>query len=686
MSETLTTTDDARGEHSQSLSIKSGLISSLAATHRGSIFTTSALGELFIRPITLYLLYSPRSTDLSTIEGLGKLRESLISHISSSSVRAVDKTAQQINLAIVNAMDQMNKRLNAIEGRLEKVDQNIDEKLQEQDDKVNEHSVLLDVQFDAIRGLSLQAQLLEGIALGVRHHSYVLMTADASVTKYRPFIGALAIRRHLDQARHAITWAFIEVFPQKFPRVVVLHYYQSGSDEEKGVNWRKFRNALGDLYMRYHKVTQTSKKPKRFVLEQCYSCMESEEPFLMGAKYDTNLSDLFSFFRNQPIRIENCNEEGWVNESSDRSLSRLLNFFVPIMIWEFSKAKMILVDIDKEIFSKQEKLRFSTLAIRNIAPDYVFPEFPVATPGNDGGEDRFELGTCLEIRMQQLWQEYVERRTQRLREKERQEREEKESQEREARQHRLVPERSSRYSRKRMRYEEEASVLQRFYDNMEDEDVTLSYGAPTDDQDGFSQAEPHHEAPNPPNPEPRFEGNLKDEDKLNDTMTQALRGFMDGTISDIRGLQEQRKPVSIRFDRLRKYLDIILDDDINEMTMYESSLLRRLTNDYAHMNEELQKHYQQEHLSRIDEVFQSAKKPVPDEDYKERLERLSTKLYNREDYYARKESSVERSVDDLISSFVAEMGSYKDDAPSDVQVLLSCFESLKPAKQSSPGA
>ena len=128
-------------------------------------------------------------------------------------------------------------------------------------------------------------------------------------------------------------------------------------------------------------------------------------------------------------------------------------------------------------------------------------------------------------------------------------------------------------------------------------------------------------------------------------------------------------------------LDIMLDDDVNEMAICESSLLRALTNDYAHMNEELQKFSSTEHISNVDELFKSAKKPMPDFDYKDRLERLAAKLYEKDDYYLKGESTIERSVDDLVEKNVASVMAFSSHSTSDVQILLARFESLKPVTQ-----
>lgn len=149
-----------------------------------------------------------------------------------------------------------------------------------------------------------------------------------------------------------------------------------------------------------------------------------------------------------------------------------------------------------------------------------------------------------------------------------------------------------------------------------------------------------------------------------------------------------RGQLSVRFDRLRKYLDIVLDDEVNEMAMYEKSLLRSITNDYAHMNDKLQRFaHPHLHTDHVEEIFKNAKKPVPPENYKERLERLAAKLYDRDDYYSKKETDVEQSVDKLVGGIVAsEVDSFRDDTPSDVHILLSRFESLMPVQQDAQGA
>ena len=96
------------------------------------------------------------------------MRDTLVDSISQGALRE-DNTIQQINLSILDAMEQMNKRLGVLESKVEKVDQHIASRFKAQDEKVDEHSIILDTQFDAIQSLSMQARLLEGVALGVCH-------------------------------------------------------------------------------------------------------------------------------------------------------------------------------------------------------------------------------------------------------------------------------------------------------------------------------------------------------------------------------------------------------------------------------------------------------------------------------------------------------------------------------------
>ena len=63
----------------------------------------------------------------------------------------------------------MSKRIGRLESTFEKKIDTVEGKVKEQEDRTDEQTVLLEAQFEAIRGLTIQAQLLEGIALGVRH-------------------------------------------------------------------------------------------------------------------------------------------------------------------------------------------------------------------------------------------------------------------------------------------------------------------------------------------------------------------------------------------------------------------------------------------------------------------------------------------------------------------------------------
>lgn len=105
------------------------------------------------------------------------------------------------------------------------------------------------------------------------------------------------------------------------------------------------------------------------------------------------------------------------------------------------------------------------------------------------------------------------------------------------------------------------------------------------------------------------------------------------------------------------------------------------------MNNALQRFAQEEHRSHIGEIFRGAEKDVPREDFKEKVARLENILYNKDDYYVNKESSIKQSMDTYVANAFVIADSISARSPSDISILLKCFELLKPTEpaQETPG-
>ena len=300
-----------------------------------------------------------------------------------------------------------------------------------------------------------------------------------------------------------------------------------------------------------------------------------DDPVLIGsATYDTNLTHLFQCFRQRPIVVGSCDENGWLpNESSDASLSRQLNFFVPIISWEYNKARKMLLDVDESLSEWWNVLNISESGIQRIVPTYVPAELPAIPAKVDEDGERLKLGTGLDVRMQKAWLDYLAQRS----------RKEEAEKELEAIAVRNLDSELQR-ARKRMRYndtaEHSATVLENYRDRLENEGMSYGPGDPPRDERA------------PPREEPmvvRAINRPRVSDPTQDNVLAALADRAALARAKLDYFGGIRGQLSVRLDRLRKYLDIVLDDEVNEMAMYEKSLLRSITNDYAHMSDKLQR-------------------------------------------------------------------------------------------------
>ena len=96
-------------------------------------------------------------------------------------------------------MNELQWRLDAAEMQISEVQERTDEKLKDHEQKITDAEEVKKYLYDAVRDLALQGRLLEGIALGVSP-KFISSLSCLVLTdiQYHPFVGALAVRKHLD--------------------------------------------------------------------------------------------------------------------------------------------------------------------------------------------------------------------------------------------------------------------------------------------------------------------------------------------------------------------------------------------------------------------------------------------------------------------------------------------------------
>lgn len=104
---------------------------------------------------------------LKTVEDLHRVRQEVFKSLARARVKGGDTTLHEINLALCEAVESMRSRVEHSEEHITKVEEKIEGKLKEQDDRIEDNAIVLEYQHVALDSLTMQAELLERIALGV---------------------------------------------------------------------------------------------------------------------------------------------------------------------------------------------------------------------------------------------------------------------------------------------------------------------------------------------------------------------------------------------------------------------------------------------------------------------------------------------------------------------------------------
>ena len=122
------------------------------------------------------------------------------------------------------------------------------------------------------------------------------------------------------------------------------------------------------------------------------------------------------------------------------------------------------------------------------------------------------------------------------------------------------------------------------------------------------------------------------------------------------------------FNWLRKCLEILLDTKLVDVTIAgstSSAVVRKIVNDYTHANSNANIYH--ETSGRLQEILEAAQKDMPEEMLQDSVDRLSEVLYSSNDYFDKKVTTVEESIDRFIGINAGEPG----DHVTDFHILLN---------------
>ena len=130
------------------------------------------------------------------------------------------------------------------------------------------------------------------------------------------------------------------------------------------------------------------------------------------------------------------------------------------------------------------------------------------------------------------------------------------------------------------------------------------------------------------------------------------------------------------FDCFRKCIAILTNDDFFTTALIDRTIIRGLTNDYAHVKHHVVTQQILDSAGYAEEMYTKADRPLPQNINIQNVMRdLSQTLQRSEDYYKKKEEIVEKSIDDCINAHIPDEGDVAS-APADYRILLSYLDSL----------
>lgn len=105
--------------------------------------------------------------EFKMVEGLNKARQEVMKSVNHIKSLGGDTTLHDLNLKLCQAMEEMRHRLETSKECITKISQRFKQRITGQDEKIEGNLIILEYQFEVIRDLLMQGELLEGIALGV---------------------------------------------------------------------------------------------------------------------------------------------------------------------------------------------------------------------------------------------------------------------------------------------------------------------------------------------------------------------------------------------------------------------------------------------------------------------------------------------------------------------------------------
>lgn len=158
--------------------------------------------------------------------------------------------------------------------------------------------------------------------------------------QYRPFKDAVAVRRYLDNARFCVASAMMLLYPTIYIPGNILNAYDVS---KQSVLWTAFKKTIADHFISCTSLVKEAQGG--YYLCQTRSCFAG-----LAIDGDDNFSRrIVGATGRKEVFLAECSRSGWINESRDEFLKRVLDFFVPSIILKYLSTKKMLMNIDMDL-------------------------------------------------------------------------------------------------------------------------------------------------------------------------------------------------------------------------------------------------------------------------------------------------------------------------------------------------
>ena len=161
--------------------------------------------------------------------------------------------------------------------------------------------------------------------------------------------------------------------------------------------------------------------------------------------------------------------------------------------------------------------------------------------------------------------------------------------------------------------------------------------------------------------------------------TNRILAVFENSINDqkkaVDKLLETREGHVKEFNGFRKCLCVLLNDSFLHIALIDPSIIRELTNKYAHVSSSVISDQIMDSVSYAEDLYKTANEDLPNINVQQVVSDLSKTLYKSNDYFESEDLTVKKTIDNHIEGRVNKDANIAFSA-ADYRVLLSVLDGL----------